>query len=334
MVRIRGINSTNSASPVYVVDGILQDNIDFLNPADIESIDVLRDPSSIAIYGLRGANGVIAVTSKKAARGQTRINLQSNVGVQSVINRIAVTDAEGFKKLYATQLHYLGAAPFDFTNYTANTNWQDQIFRNAVINTNNLSISSSGEKNSTLLTIGYNNQDGVLKYDNYQRYLVRLNEEIRFNDKIKIGGDLTGTNWISNPAAAGLNNALRAAPIVPIQSDEKTYYSMPTFQRAQVSNPVASLNRNNRTSINKGFRFVGSLFAEIKFLNNFTWRSTIYTDLGFNNGRDYTPLPFSFVNLGEGLTPTNTTFDNTQRTGVSQSQSEFKRFQQDHTLTI
>lgn len=334
VVRIRGINSTNSASPVYVVDGILQDNIDFLNPADIESIDVLRDPSSIAIYGLRGANGVIAITSKKAARGQTRINLQSAVGVQSVINRIAVTDAEGFKKLYATQLHYLGAAPFDFTNYNANTNWQDQIFRDAVINTNNLSISSSSEKNSTLLTIGYNNQEGVLKYDKYQRYLVRLNEDIRFNDKIKIGGDVTGTYWISNSPAAGVNNALRAAPIVPIQSDEKTYYSMPTFQRAQVGNPVASLNRNNRTSINKGFRFVGSLFAEVKFLNNFTWRSTIYTDLGFNNGRDYTPLPFSFVNLGEGLTPTNTSFDNTLRTGVSQSQREFKRLQQDHTLTF
>ncbi|MDP1973244.1 MAG: carboxypeptidase-like regulatory domain-containing protein, partial [Sediminibacterium sp.] len=84
VVRIRGVNSTNSASPVYVVDGILQDNIDFLNPADIETIDILRDPSSIAIYGLRGANGVIAITSKKAARGQTRINFQSTMGFQKV----------------------------------------------------------------------------------------------------------------------------------------------------------------------------------------------------------------------------------------------------------
>lgn len=334
VVRIRGINSTNSASPVYVVDGILQDNIDFLNPADIESIDVLRDPSSIAIYGLRGANGVIAVTSKKAARGQTRINLQSNVGVQRVINPIVVTDAAGFRKLYTAQLANLGAAAFDYTNYTANTDWQDQIFRDAVISTNNLSISSSGEKNSTLLTLGYNNQDGVLKYDNYQRYLVRLNEEIRFNSNIKIGGDLTGTYWISNPAAAGLNNALWAAPIAPIQTDGRTYYSMPSFQRAQVGNPVAALNRNTRTSVNKGFRLVGSLFAEIKFLKNFTWRSTVYTDLGFNSGRDYTPLPYSFINLGEGPAPTNTTFDNTVRTGVSQSQSEARRFQQDHTLTF
>ena len=74
VVRIRSVNSTNSASPVYVVDGILQDNIDYLNPADIESIDVLRDPSSIAVYGMRAANGVIAVTLKKAARGKTAVS--------------------------------------------------------------------------------------------------------------------------------------------------------------------------------------------------------------------------------------------------------------------
>lgn len=246
---------------------------------------------------------MIAITSKKGARGQTTINFQSSVGVQRVIDRIAVTDAEGFKKLYSTQLANLGAAPFDFTNYTANTNWQDQIFRDAVMTINNLGISNSGDKSTTRLNIGYTNQDGVLKYDKYQRYLVRLNQEIRFNPNIKVGGDLTGFHWISNPAAAGLNNALWAAPIVPIQLDEKTYYSMPSFQRAQVGNPVANLNRNNRTSVNKGFRVIGSLFAEIKFLTNFTWRSTVYTDLGFNNSRDFSPLAYPFINLGEGAAP-------------------------------
>src|SRR5690606_35116681 len=151
VVRIRGINSTNTASPVYVVDGILQDNIDYLNPADIESIDVLRDPSSIAIYGMRAANGVIAVTSKKAARGQTRINLQSSVGIQRVQDRIELTDAAGFKKLYDMQLANLNAAPFDYDNYTANTNWQDLVLQTAVITSHNLSISNSGEKSTTYL---------------------------------------------------------------------------------------------------------------------------------------------------------------------------------------
>lgn len=334
VVRIRGINSTNSASPVYVVDGILQDNIDYLNPADIESIDILRDPSSIAIYGLRGANGVIAVTSKKAARGQTRISLTSSVGIQKVNDKIKLADANGFKTLYSAQLANLNSPPFDYTNYTANTNWQDEVLRSAVINSNNLSISNTGEKSTTYLNIGYTTQDGVLKNDNYQRYIVRLNEEIRFTSKIKVGAEVTGYHSINNPPSASITNALWAAPIVPIQFDENTYYSMPSFQRAQVGNPVATLNRNDRNSIEKGYRIIGNLYVEIKFLKNFTWKSTVYTDLAFNIGRAFTRLPYSFINLGEGGNPTNTTFDNNAKTSVIQEQNESKRFQQDHILTF
>jgi TonB-linked SusC/RagA family outer membrane protein len=333
VVRIRGINSTNSASPVYVVDGILHDNIDFLNPADIETIDILRDPSSIAIYGLRGANGVIAVTSKKAARGQTRINLQSSVGVQTVQNKIALTDAAGFRKLYTAQLANLNAAPFDYTNYNANTNWQDLVLQDAIITSHNLSVSNNSDKTTTYLNIGYTDQEGVLKYDRFQRYLVRLNEEIRINKNIKVGGDITGYHFINNAPAASITNALWAAPIVPVQVDAKTYYSMPSFQRAQVGNPVAAMNRNNRTSIDNGFRVIGSVFAEIKFLKDFTWKSVVYTDLGFNTGRSYTRLPFNFVNLGEGAAASTTTYDNSVRTSVSQEQSESRRYQQDHTLS-
>ncbi|HVX50091.1 MAG TPA: TonB-dependent receptor plug domain-containing protein, partial [Chitinophagaceae bacterium] len=133
-VRIRGVNSTNNSDPLYVVDGILQTNIDYLNPADIETIEVLKDPSSIAIYGLQGGNGVIIITTKRAKRGETNINFTTNVGVQQVNNKIKVVDAAGFKKLYAEQLANIGAQPFDFSNYTANTNWQDEILRSAVIN--------------------------------------------------------------------------------------------------------------------------------------------------------------------------------------------------------
>lgn len=334
VVRIRGVNSTNSASPVYVVDGVLHDNIDFLNPADIETIDILRDPSSIAIYGLRGANGVIAITSKKAARGQTRINLQHSTGVQVVQDKIKITDAEGFKKLYNAQLANLNATAFDYTNYTANTNWQDLVLQKAVMTATNLSVSNTAEKSTTYLNIGYTDQEGVLKNDRYKRYLVRLNEEIRFNNKIKVGGEVTGYHVVNNPPQASITNALWAAPIVPIQQDANTYYSMPSFQRAQVGNPIAALNRSDRNSVNKSFRVIGNLYAEVKFLQHFTWRSTVYTDLGFNSTRQYSQLPYSFVNLGEGGNPTTVTFDNSVRTSVTQEQGESRRFQQDHVLSF
>ncbi|RZK60401.1 MAG: TonB-dependent receptor [Pedobacter sp.] len=333
-VRIRGINSTGaSADPLYVVDGIFQTNIDYLNPNDIESIDLLRDASSIAIFGLKGANGVIAVTTKRAARGKTTVNFQSTFGIQHVTNFIDVVDATGFKKLYNAQLANLKAAPFDYTNYTANTNWQDQILRDAVINTNSLSISNNGEKSTTLLNIGYNNQDGVIKNNNFKKFVARLSEEIRITDKIKIGGDLTGYHFKNTPTSGDLNNALWAAPIIPIQTDGNTYYSLPSFQRAQVINPVARLNRGKGTAVDAGFRFTGSIFAEIKFLKDFTLRSTVYTDLGFNNVRRYTPLPYTFINLGEGTNATNTFFDNTAKTTVFQEANENRKYQQDHTIS-
>jgi TonB-linked SusC/RagA family outer membrane protein len=332
VVRLRGISSTKDANPLYVVDGLLQDNIDYLNPADIETIDLLRDASSTAIYGLRGANGVIAVTTKRAARGKTLINFQSSVGVQHVTDFIDVVDAAGFKKLYSAQLANLNAAPFDYTNYTANTNWQDLMLRNAIINTNSLSVSNNGEKSTTLINLGYNNQDGVVKYNNYKKFIARINEEIRVTDKIKIGADITGFHFRNEPTAASLNNALWAAPIVGVQNDAGLYYTMPSFQRAQVGNLVYSVERNRNTAINRGYRINGSLYAEIKFLKDFTWKSTVYTDLGFNNSRSYSPLPYTVVNLGEGTNPTSTFYDNTVRTSVSQNTYEGRKYQQDHTL--
>jgi TonB-linked SusC/RagA family outer membrane protein len=332
-VRIRGVNSTNSANPIYVVDGVIQTNVDYLNSADIESVEVLKDPSSTAIFGVQGGNGVIVITTKRAAKGETRVSFESSVGIQTVPNKIDVVDATGFKQLYSAQLANLNAAPFDYTNYTANTNWQDLILRDASMNNNNLSISNTGEKTTTLLNVGYSNQDGVVRNSNFKKYTARLNEEIRFNDNIKVGADVNAFHYVANPTVVNLNNALWAAPIVGVQFDENTYYSMPSFQRAQVGNPIATLNRMDRTSINKGYRVVGNIFGEVKFLKDFTWKSAFYTDMGFLNSRGYSPLANTFMNLGEGNIPTNVTFDNTVRTSVNQRSQEYRKFQQDHTLT-
>ncbi|MES2275034.1 MAG: TonB-dependent receptor [Bacteroidota bacterium] len=333
VVRIRGMASTNNAEPLYVVDGLLQDNIDFLNPNDIETIDLLKDASSTAIYGLRGANGVIAITTKRAARGKTSLSFQTNWGMQHVNDKIAVADAAGFKKLYNAQLANLNAAPFDYTNYTANTDWQSLILRNATINTNNLTVSNNNDKSTTVFNVGYSNQDGVVKYGNYKKYLTRLTEEIKISNGIKVGGSINGFKWTQTPTAVGLNSGIYAAPIAPVQ-DPSTgiYYTMPSFQRAQVGNPIAAIGRADGTSLNGGYRINGNVFAEIKFLKDFTFKSTFYTDLGFNNARSYSGVGATVINLGEGTNPTNTFTDQTTKTSVSQSANEYRRFQQDHTL--
>lgn len=336
-VRIRGVNSTNSSPVLYVVDGVFQSNVDYLNSDDIESIEILKDPSSIAIFGIQGGNGVIVITTKRAAKGKTRVAIQSTVGIQTVPNKIEVADGATFKRLYDAQLQNIGGEAFDYRNYDANTNWQDLILRDATINTNNISISKSGESSTTLINLGYSNQEGVVRNSGFKKYTARLNQEFNINKNIKIGGDINGFHYDSNPADVSLNNALWAAPIVPVQFDENTYYSMPSFQRAQVGNPVATLNRNDNTSISKGYRFVGNLFAEVNFLKDFKLRSAVYTDLSFNGSRNYSALPYSFINLGETYngvySPTDTTYDDNIYTSVSQSQNEFRKYQQDHTIT-
>lgn len=334
-VRIRGIASTNSnsVSPLYVVDGVHQSNIDYINPADIESIEVLKDASSAAIFGLQAANGVIVVTTKRAKVGTTTINLASSAGFQKIQNTIDVLNAAQFRTVYDKIRANANAAPFDYTNYNADTDWQNEMLRTAFQTNHGLTISNSGEKSTTLLSLGYNNQEGVLKFGKYQRYTARLNEEIRITKDVKIGGDLTGSHWNLNGSGASLNSALWAAPIVGIRESETAYYSMPSFQRSQVGNPMAPIYQNDRTTINKGYRFVGSLFGEVKFLDKFTWRSQVYTDLGFNNQRGYTPISFTQILLGESGQPTVYFNNPNARTSVRQKAEEFRKFQQDHTLT-
>ncbi|WP_293302065.1 TonB-dependent receptor [Pedobacter sp. UBA4863] len=334
-VRIRGIASTNSNSvnPLYVVDGVHQSNIDYINPADIESIEVLKDASSAAIFGLQAANGVIVVTTKRAKTGTTTINLASSAGFQKIQKTIDVLNAAQFRTVYDKIRANANAIPFDYTNYTADTDWQNEMLRTAFQTNHGLTISNSSEKSTTLLSLGYNNQEGVLKFGKYQRYTARLNEEIRITKDIKIGGDFTGSHWNLNGSGASLNNALWAAPIVGIRESETAYYAMPSFQRSQVGNPIASIYQNDKTSINKGYRFVGSLFGEVKFLEKFTWKSQVYTDLGFNNSRGYTPISFTQVLLGEFGQPTEYYNNPNARTSVRQAAEEFRKFQQDHTLT-
>lgn len=333
-VRIRGVNSTNNSDPLYVVDGIQQNDISYVNPSDIESVEVLKDPSSTAIYGLQGGSGVIIINTKRAKKGKTLFNVNSYTGVQNVQNKIKVVDATGFKKLYSEQLSNIGGAPFDYTNYTANTNWQDQIFRVAPITNTTFSASSSTDKGSSLISLGYIDQNGVIKYDDVKKYIIRLSEELNVTKNFRIGGEVNGYYYQTNPANANVSNALWAAPIIPIQAGPGLYYTTPSFQRAQVGNPVAGIDNSKGNTVSDGFRTSGNVHAELTFLKYFNFRSVFSTDISSNFSRGYSALPFHYINIGEGSIKTDTTYDTSVHTGVNQSESHYRTFQQDHTLTF
>lgn len=326
-IRIRGVGSISNTNPLYVVDGIFTDNIDFVNPNDIASMEILKDPSSLAMFGVQGANGVVIITTKRAQKGQTNVNFSSYVGIQKVANKIDVANAEEFKMLYNEQLAHLGSPPFDFSNYTADTDWQDLIFRDAIINNNSFSISSGGERNQATLSLNYFRQDGVIKYDSYKRYTLHLRDEYSVNDNIKVGGDLSLFRFERDPYQEGaVNGALWSAPVYAPMDENGNWNAAPTFQRAQVGNPYAFTEIYKNKSINDGYRLVGSLFGEFYFLKNFTWRSVFYSDLGFNNARSYDPL-FE-IGTGDDRAQFN------EITRVRQEKRTFTTWQMDHTLTF
>ncbi|WP_181305792.1 TonB-dependent receptor [Rufibacter sp. XAAS-G3-1] len=327
-IRIRGVGSINGVSPLYVVDGIFTNNIDFVNPNDIASMEILKDASSLAIFGLQGANGVIIITTKRAKQGETNINVNSYAGIQRVGQKIEVANAAQFKQLYNEQLTNLGQSPYDFefNGYTANTDWQDQILRqNAFINNNSVSISTASERNSASLSLSYFNQEGLVKYDSYKRYTAHLRDEFTVNKHVKVGADLSLFRWDRTPATGSISGSLWAAPVYNPYHETGAYNSGPAFQRAQVANPVAFMEINKGTNVSNGYRLVGSAFAEVKFLQNFTWRSTFFTDLGFNQSRGYTPI----YSIGYG--DQRAQFNDVS--GVNQSKSTFTAWQQDHLLT-
>ncbi|HSB93841.1 MAG TPA: TonB-dependent receptor plug domain-containing protein, partial [Flavitalea sp.] len=237
-IRIRGTNSINGVKPVYVVDGILNDNINFLNPADIETMEILKDPSSLAIFGVRGANGAIVITTKRAKAGQTFVNFNSSIGVKRVQDRIKVTNAAQFKELYNEQLANQGSAPFDYTLWNANTDWQDQIFQDALVSYNNISIRGGTDKNRFYMGLGYITEEGLIKHEQYKKYTLNFSDELRVTKGLRFGLTLNAYR-ASLPLERNVGAAVVSAPIAPIFNEETgLYHTLPSFQRAQVFNPL------------------------------------------------------------------------------------------------
>ena len=329
-VRIRGTNTINGVKPIYVVDGILTDNINFLNPSDIESIEVLKDPSSLAIFGVRGANGAIAITTKRARAGQTIVNFNSSVGIKKVQDRIELTTGDQFRELYAEQLANQGSTPFNFTIWNANTDWQDEIFQDGIVNYNNISITGASERNRFYMGLGYMSEEGVIKNELYRKYTLNFSDELKVGRALKFGFTFNGYR-AELPREGQVGSAIRAAPIAPI-TDPGTglYHTLPAFQRAQVFNPLVGIETEAYTQIRREYRAVGSIYGEVDFLRNFNFRTQLFADYGFNNSRSYSPILEVFNPEIVGANKRDTS---RRTTSVAQSQDIYPKTQMDYLLT-
>ncbi|MDO9373834.1 MAG: TonB-dependent receptor [Ferruginibacter sp.] len=345
-IRIRGTVSIGQVQPLYVVDGIFNDNIDYINPNDIESIEVLKDPSSLAIFGVKGATGVIAITTKKARAGQVVVNFNTSYGFKKLVDKIKLVNAAQFAELFAEEragdASNPTTVPFDYSGLTANTDWIDAVTRTGKFSNSNLSIAGSTEKNRFNFGMGYQYDEGIVRREKLDKWLLSLADEFKISNAIKIGLNLNISRQ-NNPYDATwvLDAARKVIPQVSATTmpfrvrnpygvdtlDVNLYSGLDVgLQSSGVVNPLIQLENewDKRKSIE--LRTVGSVYAEIAFLKKFTFRSTLYADQSNINTRTYTPLYYAYNPKN------NTPYPYTQSTRVTENDDNYRKFQQDHVL--
>ncbi len=344
-IRIRGTVSIGQVHPLYVVDGIFNDNIDYLNPNDIESIEILKDPSSLAIFGVKGATGVIAVTTKRAKAGQVVVNFNTSYGFKKLVDKIKLANADQFKTLFAEEnLNVGNTTPIDYTGLTSNTDWINAVTRTGEYSSNNLSISGSTGKNKFNLGLGYISDEGIVIRQKLEKMLLSFSDELQLNKAIKVGvnlnierqnlpydvtGVLDGARKVMPQVSAGTMPFKIKDPYGPDSVTTNLYSGLNVaLQNSGVVNPLVQVENEWNKVSNTELRTVGSVFAEIDFLKNFSFRSTFYADVSNVDSRRYTPIYSAYNPV------TNKPYVYSQSTQVQEQNNNWKKYQQDHILTF
>lgn len=326
-IRVRGTNSINGYAPLYVVDGLFSDNINYLNPADIESMEILKDPSSLAIFGVRGANGVIIINTKRAKAGQTLVNINSSLGYKEVTDRMPMANAAQFRELYNEQRINQGLSPFDYANWNADTDWQNEIFQRGFLTNNNVSITGASDRNRFYLGIGYTSEQGNIKYEKYSKATVNLSSDYNITDFLRFGFQVNGSRTLPTDAK-GVSAAIKAAPISPVyDATGELLHTLPDFQRAQVWNPLIDIQTRANTGLGVNNRAAGNIYGEVDFLKNFKFKTTYSLDYSVGENRGFSPIIYVYnpdIAGKENLTTSES---------VSQSKSTRTVAQSDYILT-
>jgi TonB-dependent starch-binding outer membrane protein SusC len=317
-VRIRGAGSTGSSEPLYIVDGFPVGGIDFLNPGDIQSIEVLKDAASSAIYGARGANGVVLITTKSGTRdGQMRITYDGYLGVQNPWKRLSLLNASEYALLMNEGAANAGLSlPYaNPQSFGQGTDWQKEVFtNNAAISNHQLSIAGGTEKSSYITSFSHFGQEGIVGGDKsrFERTTFRLNADNQVKDYLKVGTNVAYTHIKRraidpNQEFGGiLSNTINIDPITPVfetdpavlagynpnavrDASGRVYAISPRIGQ-EIVNPLARLEvLHGRTKVDK---FVGNAYAELQPIKGLTLRSTYGIDMAFVSNDNFNPVYF------------------------------------------
>lgn len=309
VIRIRGTGTLNNANPLFVIDGMITYDASTINPQDVESIEVLKDASAAAIYGSRGANGVIIITTKGGTiRDRAVISGSAYYGTQEVARRIDLLNAAEFGAAY----NDLRGQPYypDPGALGEGTDWQDEIYRTAPIANYALSANGGGEQFNYNFSLNYFDQDGIIKNSHYDKLTLRLNAEYKLNPHLTLGHNIAFTAAREQVAPDVVNSAYRMPPVFA-EKDSLGNFSDPTFFGLAIANPAADLyyksnNHNTRD------RLFGNVYLDFTFLKNFTFRSNFGLDKNNREGRFYEPkfqVSASQLNLNDRLSVAKSSFN-------------------------
>ena len=298
-VRVRGTGTINNSDPLYIVDGVPVDGLDFLNPNDIESMNVLKDAASAAIYGARGANGVVLITTKGGKINQDgKITYDTYFGMQSAWKKTNLLNAREYAILSNEAHVNAGQVPLpEFSNPEAlgtGTDWLGEIFTTAPMTNHQLGFSGGSEKSSYTITGNYFDQNGIVGNEKagFQRYTIRINGTNAVKKWLTIGTNLGFTKLSrrglseNNEFTSPLIRALNMDPVTPVRKSDGTFaYSR--YSDTDITNPVNAIEQSyNRWLSN---RVVGSAFAEFKLSPSLRFRSQYSTDITFATSDAFYP---------------------------------------------
>ena len=273
-------NGGASTTPLYIIDGVMSNaGLDVIAPSDIESIEVLKDAASTAIYGSRASNGIILVTTKKGKTGKASITFNTNIGIQNLINKQKVLNASQFKEILdaATDNTYLWDKEEQrMFDEGRSTDWQDLITQSGVYQNYNLGITGGSEKTTYYLGLDWVDQEGIIKNTGYQKGNIRFNLDSKLNNWLTMGAKFnvirSSTNSSNTDGVAGMNSldqgtmgsAIASKPSAPIFNEDGTYYDNLLLR----PNPVAAVTyfKNNftQTRINASFNLEAEILKNLK----------------------------------------------------------------------
>jgi len=305
-VTIRGLGTVGNSGPLYIIDGI-EGDISVLNAADIQSIDVLKDAASAAIYGAQAANGVILVTTKQGSKGKGQVSFDAYYGVQNVARKAKILNANEYMAIMNEQALNSGSALFDFDSMgtLANTNWINQMFKDDAKTENySLNVNGGSEASVYALSLNYTSQEGIVggkDVSNYERYGFRINTEHKlYKEVLKVGQHLN-FNYIKNRGISvgnQYNNTLRGAfttsPLSPVYSDNNIYDSpyndtsnSPWYNGDGNPYGLMMTNSNNK---NDSQRLMADIYAELEPIKNLKLKSVFGINYYASEYRSFEPF--------------------------------------------